>query len=511
MAEETNTTIKVCTNIKRIEKQKNIKANLGTLQAEKILSVRAKPFITNKDIKNNRIEIVGYVNYNILYIDQNSGYKSMEYKTDFSESVDIPSSNFAGVIATATLLEVSPQTSSDGNLDIDGVINITIQAILNQEVERLNLGDYDDDFCYISQNQKVHCVMQDSSKDFSVGNRIDMGKNFAGVVNIESTLIGVDYYCGNGTITVCGQITTNILYGTNDENNAILNKVVAYEFKQEIECENITENMNILANMLLFDDKITVEISEGSEEILVTYPIKCDYIVFDDEDIEVIEDAYCLDKEVNIVSSTVNCLQILPINKFQEQIHTSLVLEQDYQSLEKIIGYDAGNIVITKSVAEKDCISFEGICYSNIIYLSFDQNQENRVEQSIVAEIPFSYKLDFQGIDNGDEVILQANLSDFDARIKRAQELDIFAQIKVQACAIKSAPIDITSKVDLGQEKKVDNAGISIYMAEQGLTEWELAKKLSITTDQLCSQNPDLIFPLESIQKVVVYRGIKNS
>ena len=511
-SEITKTNVNVCSNTKLVEKQKQIKAELGTLQAENILSVSAVPHISSKKAEQDKIYVEGYVYYTVLYSAENSACETMSYKADFSDQIDIagmsPNTNF---IISTQLLEVEPKPiKDDGILVANTVINLRTCAVFTENIDCVNIEENSENLCTKMDETTLSSVLNAGVKNFEIGNRIELGKNFKRLINTSPTLASVDFYCDETTLVVNGQITTNVIYQSNDETQNLLHKSVIHDFKHEIDIENATNDAGVLANMSLISDGIEIEADEESGELVITYPLQVDYILLQKHKLNTVIDAYCVDKEIKISTTSQNNINFLPLTKLEEQIHTSLIVDKEYESIEKIIGYNSDNVVITKVVAEQDVINFEGIAYADILYVSYDQNTEQKANSSIVAEMPFSCKLNLIGINQDDEIILRAKIGDFDARVKRAQETDVFAQMKVQVFAIKKGIVNLTTELEYGEEKLQNDAGLSIYLMEKGASAWDIAKKLSITTEQLHEQNPTLTFPLENNEKIVLYRQIKN-
>jgi len=503
----------ICSNTKVVQKQKQIKAELGTLQAEKILSVSAVPHISTKKADTNKAYVEGYIYYTVLYSSLDLPCESMNYKADFNEQIDLPDlTPDSHIIISTQLLEVEPKPiKDDGVLSVNTTINLRACAVFTESIECVDIESVDSTtLCTKVDETTLSTVLGSGDRNFEVGNRIELGKNYSKVVNLTATLSGVDYYCTESTLVANGQITTNALYQTTDENHPLMHKSTIYDFKHEIEIDGVSPDVNVLANMSLVADGIEIEADEDTGELIVNYPMAIDYILLEKCKLKTVIDAYSVDKEIKISTTSQNNIQFLPLTKLDEQIHTSLILDKEYESIEKIIGYNSDNVVITKAIAEQDAINFEGIAYADILYLSYDHNTEQKTNSSIIAEMPFSFKLNLLGITADDEVILRAKLADFDARVKRAQEIDVFAQMKVQVFGIKRNIANLTTALEFGEEKLKSNAGLSIYLVEKGTSAWDIAKKLSITTDELAEQNPTLVFPLENNEKVILYRQIKN-
>ena len=195
-SEITKTNVNVCSNTKLVEKQKQIKAELGTLQAEKILSVSAVPHISSKKAEQDKIYVEGYVYYTVLYSAENSACETMSYKADFSDQIDIagmsPNTNF---IISTQLLEVEPKPiKDDGILVANTVINLRTCAVFTENIDCVNIEENSENLCTKMDETTLSSVLNAGVKNFEIGNRIELGKNFKRLINTSPTLASVDFY-----------------------------------------------------------------------------------------------------------------------------------------------------------------------------------------------------------------------------------------------------------------------------------------------------------------------------
>lgn len=500
--------MQVCSSVKRMEKQKQIRADLGTIQAEKILSVSARPLIVSRALSTNKIDTQGSIYYDILFLNLDGATESANCKTDFSEQLDFNGiENDTAVIMSVCMIDNQLKTNGDGTISVNTTINLQATALLKKDIEIADVAELE--LCTQKTTSKITQIQNVGEKNFEVGNRVELGKNFAGLLNASAVLASAEYYAQENTLVACGQIATNIYYKTTDENYPIMTKSTLYDYKFEFPIDDANEKMGVLGETILKVDKITAEVDEESGDIILAYPMTCHYILLNQIEVDSITDCYSLENETTLENTNQQVISLPLSNKFNEQIHTNLDLDADYQSIEKVVGYSGDSVLITKAIAENGAINFEGLAYANILYIAYDQNSENKMQSSVIAEMPFSFRLNFDGVEENDEVILHACLSDFDARAKRAQELDIFAQMSITATVFKTQNVNLTLDIKMGKEKQKSDAGLSIYFVSSGASAWDIAKNLSITQEQLFEQNPNLTFPLNDNQKIICYRNRK--
>ena len=64
----------------------------------------------------------------------------------------------------------------------------------------------------------------------------------------------------------------------------------------------------------------------------------------------------------------------------------------------------------------------------------------------------------------------------------------------------------IVEDMEEGAAKEDDNIAISLYIAKEGESLWDVAKMLSTDEKTLMQLNPDIKLPLRSGDKILLYR-----
>ena len=120
------------------------------------------------------------------------------------------------------------------------------------------------------------------------------------------------------------------------------------------------------------------------------------------------------------------------------------------------------------------------------------------------AEIPYSVHLDG---DFSDTVKARATVIDSSVKIK-GDKAEITLTIAFNTKCYASSQINYISAVELGEEREVNRSGLSIYVANEGDTPWDVCKALTATPEQILAQNPNITYPLKYGDKIIYFRRI---
>ena len=92
-----------------------------------------------------------------------------------------------------------------------------------------------------------------------------------------------------------------------------------------------------------------------------------------------------------------------------------------------------------------------------------------------------------------------------DVVVKKGREFFFDGKLKVSvdyACDIVEAVI---SNVQEGATLPEKDSGLEVYFGSEGQTAWDIARDMRVDEDTIYSQNPDVSFPLQKDENLVVF------
>ena len=93
-----------------------------------------------------------------------------------------------------------------------------------------------------------------------------------------------------------------------------------------------------------------------------------------------------------------------------------------------------------------------------------------------------------------------------EAKIVSGSELDICFDLSFTVYPIDKSEICLIKEIEFTGEKKEEKCAISVYIARENESLWELSKRLNVCPDNLVNSNKELQFPLSGEERIIVYR-----
>ena len=164
-----------------------------------------------------------------------------------------------------------------------------------------------------------------------------------------------------------------------------------------------------------------------------------------------------------------------------------------------LVGVPAVTAFVAKAVYDED-LNVEGIVTAEIIYSTKGELH------SVRAEVPYSISLigDFTN-----KSVTRVSVIDVNVKIKN-NTAEINLLLGFEIASYLDTSLSYISNVEIGEERPVNTSGLSMYVAKDGDTMWDVCKALTATPEQILSQNPTLTFPLKQCDKVIYFRQLKG-
>ncbi len=471
----------------------------GNVKITKVLTASAKPNIDSISREGNKIKLDGSVEYDVLAVLETGDIMPITQKSAFSQNFE--GENVLGndvIEARANLIDFN-NTNGDDNISYASTINLDLYKIANNGDVKIatpeqNIFVKKKEFqtsCFEGQVEYDGHVSFDVQKD-SKTNKI-LFTNSQAV--LKSVIPATDYYVASGTVY------TTIVFQSED--GAIKSIIKENNFSEEIEGAGITKESVIHARILT---KETI-IVENNEKNIFNFdvPIKIITEYYNKKMVDVVVDAYSLQNEVNLTTTSVAQNEFYTTKYVEDNIITNSALDQTLPNVDKVLAVVPGNILSFNQIIKDEKIYFEGMANVNVVYYSLNE-EGNEILNSLDLQLPYSLSFDCEGLTESDLVSSQIILGDVSVKNKMGKELEVLAEIKVSYNATSPKVSAVVSELVLGEEKPQKDYSLEIYVARENQTLWDIAKELGVLEDDLIAQNKELSLPLQKGDKIVSYR-----
>ncbi len=267
-----------------------------------------------------------------------------------------------------------------------------------------------------------------------------------------------EYECYETTVPLSGEIDVDSLRG--DE--IFWAKIVPLEVEIEPRGDYDGEN-----RMLGLDMILSVEIQ-----------------IYREENCQVLQDAYALDKELLIDRENIPISQLLMKNVSKIRLLEQEQLEPNQQRILQICG-SSGNITIDRVQKRENGLLVEGVLNVHILYNTTDDSMPFAHTSS---QLPFEQFVEIDGFTEDSLYWLRESIEQLQVNLLDNSEYEVKALIQIAVLALKRDYI--SNIVNIGEEElDIDTLqkqpGMIGYVRREGEDLWDVAKKYHATTDNM--------------------------
>lgn len=436
--------------------------------------------IYKKEILDGRVRIDGCIDAYVMYLteSEDSLVRGLNTSIDFTHMMEIPNCTSEMQLELDTTLKgIDCKVLNGRKINLKTNIEFKVKVYENKDEEIIS------QIVGVENIQKQNKVLQINSL-VGMGNTkvvakdtlsIDEGCNFGEILKANCEITNKEYKMSYNKILIKADASVRIMYLTEENTIQTVSSqipVMGFIDVPDISEENICDINYLLKNFIIKPN------STEEHSISVEAEIDIDARAYDTKDIEIIDDLYNPDfnlefttKNIETITQKNNCNETVAIN---ENINLS--------EIQNILDIEA-NPTITNVNTINDKIIYEGEVSLKIL---FESNSSSRVETKQI-DIPFNTQINTTSTANLNiNSSIEITKQNFNAN---GSNLEINMELNLIASLYKIATLRIIDTLQMEEYEQSSNCGMTIYFVKQADTLWNIAKKFRTTVDEIVIAN----------------------
>ena len=494
----------VCKNqIKTLISETNAecKTALGADEVAKILGVSAHAVLTGEEVTAGQFRYGGRIVFCIAYLSPEGVVKKAECGAEFSNAVKIDPAE--GKLTSRTALSVTRAAAeiSGGILVARGVVAAETCFYAERSVKALTGGEN-----LIVKKCAAKSVKETkfSPAVYPLEEEFELNYPVGDAVMHSAKAIVTAAQCGVGTVICDGELILSVCFLQKIENSDILKETKVFPFRVEAEAEDALPAFAADCEVALKGLSVDINVDEaaGKSTVRVSAEISLTGSYFEETDAEYATDCYSPLCEVRFSKTEIAAAYPSGEKTLEKRVSGRGAFLNGLEAGARLMCCADEKITLT-SVTATDTIAAEGVLEAT----AFCKDIEGKVF-SVALEAPFSAVLE---CDVGDDRYrVDAAVCECGARIASLESFDIDALVKFRVRTERRESVFAAGEVEEGEEKKPSGAALSVYIPVEGEELWDAAKRLNASPEEISAMNPDLSFPLEGNERIVIYRQEKK-
>lgn len=483
-----------------------------------ILSTDANVMVDRVDVGNDRINYTGKLILSVLYLAR--GPQKLVHSMNVTHTIDdfvnmegVTKDSWADVVPS--IENIDYKILNDRKIGFRAVINIelTASATCGHEVVTNIAG--------INENQllktplKLNRSVVNKTDSFTVKDEMSIP---AGKPNIRELLqhnvaIGnKDVRVGNGKVSINGELVVTCLYKGDEDESLIEFIETEIPFNGQIDASEARDDMFADIKMTVIDSYIQIRPDADGEDRMLDLEITIQAClkISISENIEVLEDAYCINKNININKAPIKYSKPVCRNKNQSPIKEIVQLDDECPEILQIFRVK-GKAGIDEVKIVEDKVVVEGVVNCDVLYIA---GSDETPLYSYKCAVPFRQIIETKGAQPGCEVHVEASVEHSGFNMLSGREVELRFLLCFNTSVSEEMESSMITDIDFSDMERVQldkMPSMIIYVVQKGDTLWKIAKKYNTTIDEIMSineiDNPSKIYPG---QKYLILKRIEE-
>lgn len=475
-----------------------------------LLKTDATLTIDKTEAQTDRVNYVGRLCVSVLYLAKGSEkpVHSMSITTTVDDFINIEG------VSKDCLLDLSGDIE---NIDFRMLNDrkIAYRAVLQIKCSVSEKAEHEvvTDIGGLSGNQKkksklnISMVADNKDDRFIVKDERELPGGKPGIHSIlqaTAVIANKDIKVQNARVAVSGEIVMSVLYKTDDSGPMLEFAEYELPFSGSIDAPFAREGMYGDISLKVADCHVSPKKNADGEERMIEAEVivSARASVNHQQELEILEDAYCINKDLQLERETVKYPKTICQNRNQFTVKEVVSLEEGTPDILQIFRV-TGKAHVDGIEVKDDKVVAEGAIAADVLYIAKNDNAPLFCHKAV---IPFRQVIETRGSNAKMEVTVSGTVDHigFNMLSDREMELRFLVGFNTKVSDTMEAVLvrDVIFS-DLSQEFMDGLASITIYVVQPGDSLWKIAKKYNTTIESLLALNefedPNKIYPGQKI------------
>jgi hypothetical protein len=460
-----------------------------------LLQTDAKVIIDRTEVSADRVNFMGRLNISVLYMGKASDkpVHAMNQSAAVDDFINMDGvTKDMWVFAKADIANIEYKMLNDRKVNYRAIVNVSIKAE-RSDVHEMVVHIHD-----VPENQQpkthlhINRTIEHKSERFSVKDQILLpsGKpNIREVLSCTTAIANRDVRIVSGRVNLTGELTITTLYKGDTDDSLIEFVENEIPFNAPIDVQNARDDMFADVTLQVLDNYVQVRPdTDGEDRVLeLEVSIGVQMKVYSAESLQILEDAYIINKTLNFSRVPVHYPRLVCRNRNQAPIKEVVQLSGCPDMLQIFRVKGSPQIDEIKTIEDK-CI-VEGIIDTDILYVA--ENDETPL-YCYKTVIPYRQVIEAKGANPQMTVHVDISIDHIAFNMLSGWETEVRFLLTFNTQVTEEKQTEVINHIeftDMDPALLNNMASMTVYVVQPGDTLWKIAKKYNTAIDELLAVN----------------------
>ncbi len=430
------------------------------------------------------LQLKGSVSFEILYLaeDENCKVSTVKGELSFEESIHMEGIGVGDHVQlhkeleTLTVGMINPR-----KLSVQALLSFAASVDDVVDVESgVEIISNDDVICKYQSVEVAEILMQ--KKDvFRIKSECELPKNYPNIFHVlwdQITIGEVEFRPLEDQVMVQGELKLFVLYEAEGEDQSIRFYETAMPYHGSIGCSGCKEHMILDVDYQLDHGEIEIKPDFDGEERVLNVDVALDLLIklYEESTIEILEDAYAVQKEIVPCKESATMKRLLLHNTGRCKVVEKVRMPVGAPMMMQLCHGD-GEVQLEDIVVIPGGIELTGYVKMKVLYVT---DEDARPYHTIQQQVPFAYQLEAPNIGPKSNMKVKGMVEQLQLTMVDGDEIQVKVILCFHAIVFEEQECEVVVDVEeahLDQKKLQALPSMVVYVAKEGDTLWDVGKE----------------------------------
>lgn len=460
---------------------------------KKILSCDENVSVRDISFDNNKVTILGQLNYNIIYYSPNYTIDCITHSAKFSHEMSLANIPDNSIFDASVSLEGSEyELLGDHRILLKHIASITLNHHQRIQFDVLSdVQDYDD-IQLLKNTVTIPNYLGHVCEKLFFKEDVELDSKNPSIYQIlqcTPSVQKISYKIVDDKILVSAILMCNVLYLTDNLNLPITSFAFEKNLSQIVSIPDLTDESILTCSIDISDFTLTaIENSDGEQNILGIEAIFDVHVnASSPKAISVVDDAYAFSSDVHLTKETISLNDILQCIDENFYLKNTLPLNSDSSNI--TVHNVNTRVLFSEYKVLNDELIIEGVV--NVSTFLFDDSKQEKFSV-LEQEYPFKHALDYKCSPDLELCTYTLSIDRIDYNLNIENNLEFRLNLHVVANILCNKTFTLTTDIlttPIDPASCKNRPNLIVYFANANDTLWSIAKKYSTTVDAIRNNN----------------------
>ncbi len=361
---------------------------------------------------------------------------------------------------------------------------------------------------------KVLQLLADKKDIFRIKEEINLDNNYPNIYQIlwyDMVPVRVSFKTGDDKLFLQGEIQAFILYQGEDENHSLQWMTKTFPLKGEMDCPGASElAIPDIRWQLSQQEAVPVQDFDGEERIIhLEGVLDFHLLMYEEEQIPVLKDAYSTAKTLTLEKAPVECEQLLLNNYVVVKKNQPFSQSENKGNILQTC-HGQGKVRVEQVRQVEGGLEVEGTATVEVLYIT----AEDEVPMdSMTEKIPFTQFIEVPELTPECRILVHPQMENMDISMTAANQLEVKAAMGIQVlvlCKPEMEGVQSITVEPLDMEQLRNMPGMVGYIVRKGDSLWNIAKENCTTIENIKELNQIQSDELLPGQKLIILKNVEQ-